>query len=270
MKNLIIIAIFVSIFNVSVKAQLPMDNPETPAENFSLQGALVMFQKANSVEEFENLLNQEANNVNNLDLNNDGETDYISVNDIKNGNSHILVLRTFLSETESQDIATIAIEKTGNQEAQIQIEGDQALFADNTIFEPTENNGSMRASGKGGPSANFHPIGGFVNVWFWPSIQFLYSPSYVVYASPFRWHYYPRWYRSWNPYRANVFYGRCAPHRTFFVSSPNRRIVVTRNFYNPRRNYVAFRSRNNPRNYNNYRQQRSLRGRGARENVRRY
>jgi hypothetical protein len=270
MKNIITIWILIPIFSLTVNAQSTIDDLKTPSENFSLQGALAMFKKANSVEAFENLLNQEDNNVNNLDLNDDGKTDYISVNDIKNGNNHLLILSTFLSETQSQDIATIAIEKTGNEQAQIQIEGDQDLFSNNNIFEPNEDNGNMRATGKGGPSADFNQTGLFVNVWFWPSVQFLYAPSYVVYNSPYRWNYYPRWYRSWNPYGVDVFYGRCTPNRSFFIPSPSRRVVITRNFYNPRRNYVVFRTRNNPRFYNNRGRNNYQGGRNYRKNGRRF
>lgn len=57
------------------------------------------------------MLNEENNSVNNLDLNNDDDIDYIVVEDIKEGDSHIVVLSTYLNEKEKQDIATIGIEK---------------------------------------------------------------------------------------------------------------------------------------------------------------
>ena len=59
------------------------DLPEYTGENFSLEGALALFKQANSLEEFEKSINEENNNVNNLDLNNDGEIDYIVVQDIQ-------------------------------------------------------------------------------------------------------------------------------------------------------------------------------------------
>ena len=87
------------------------DSPEFTGDNFSLEGALAMFKKANSLEEFEKMLNQEDNNINNLDLNNDGNIDYINVDDIKENDNHVIVLSTFVNEIEKQDIATIGIEK---------------------------------------------------------------------------------------------------------------------------------------------------------------
>ena len=60
-----------------------VDNrPVNTGDDFSLEGALAMFKKANSLEEFEKLLNEENNHVNNLDLNNDDDIDYIVVEDI--------------------------------------------------------------------------------------------------------------------------------------------------------------------------------------------
>jgi hypothetical protein len=45
-----------------------IDSTGLPGDNFSLQGALQLFQQSGSPEEFEKLLNTESNNVNNLDL----------------------------------------------------------------------------------------------------------------------------------------------------------------------------------------------------------
>lgn len=212
------------------------DRPENTGENFSLEGALALFKKSNSLEEFEKLINQEDNNVNNLDLNNDGKTDYVTVTDIKEGDTHVLVLSTYLSEKEKQDIATIGIEKTGNEQATLQIEGDTDLYAENTFAEPLETTENV-SGGKGGPSVSeiaIMPV--IVNVWFWPSVRFLYAPSYVVWVSPYRWAYYPRWWRPWRPFAYRTFYTRCAPHRVYYHRVPARRVVVAHRVYTPRRN----------------------------------
>ncbi len=52
---------------------------EVPGDNFSLEGALELFKKSASPQEFEQLLNSPDSKVNNLDLNGDGEIDYIRV-----------------------------------------------------------------------------------------------------------------------------------------------------------------------------------------------
>ena len=211
---------------------------ETTGDDFSLEGALAMFKKSGSVAEFEKAINEKGNNVNNLDLNDDGQTDYITVEDIKDGDTHVLVLSTNLNEKEKQDIATIGIEKTGTDSAVLQIEGDESLYATNTIVEPEDAAEAIQASGKGGPSfAEFDTkaTAVIVNVWLWPSVRFLYAPTYIVWVSPYRWGFYPRWWRPWHPFARTVFYTRCAPHRVYFHRTTTRRIVAAHSFYAPRR-----------------------------------
>ena len=50
---------------------------EVPGDHFSLEGALELFKKSASPEEFEQLLNSPKSEVNNLDLNGDGDIDYM-------------------------------------------------------------------------------------------------------------------------------------------------------------------------------------------------
>ena len=69
------------------------DSTTLPGENFSLEGALEMFKKAASPEDFEKLINAEDNKVNNLDLNNDGTTDYIKVINRRENDVQILFYR---------------------------------------------------------------------------------------------------------------------------------------------------------------------------------
>ena len=60
---------------MQAQSQSGVDSTGLPGDNFSLQGALQMFQNASSPEEFEKMINTEGNHVNNLDLNGDGEID---------------------------------------------------------------------------------------------------------------------------------------------------------------------------------------------------
>lgn len=222
------------IFYSSISFAQINDKHENTGDNFSLEGALELFKKAKSVEEFETLLNDESNNVNNIDLNNDQKTDYISVEDIANNDTHVLVLSTYLNNVDKQDIATINIEKTGSNQATIQIVGDPDLYPQNTIVEPFATAETMQNSkGPNAPKIVFTQI--MENVWFWPTIQFMYAPRYVVWRSPFRWARYPRWYRPWRPFGYQNFYNGCAPYRVIYRSTPNYRVVNARNMYAPRR-----------------------------------
>lgn len=209
--------------------------PVNTGDNFSLEGALAMFKEANSLEAFEKAINEEQNNVNNLDLNNDGETDYITVSDLKEGDSHVIVLSTYLSATAKQDIATIGIEKTGATTAVLQIEGDTDLYAANTIVEPIEPKEVLKKEGSGPAPAELEVQGVVVNVWLWPCVQFLYGPRYVVWVSPYRWGYYPRWWKPWRPWNHPVFYAHCTPHRLYYRPVATRRVVVAHRVYAPHR-----------------------------------
>lgn len=112
MKTYLILAF--ALISFAVRSQdTEIDQKETglPGDHFSLQGALDLFKKSSSPEEFEKLLNTESNQVNNLDLNGDGEIDYIRVVDQTEDDVHALILQAVVNDKESQDIAVIEIER---------------------------------------------------------------------------------------------------------------------------------------------------------------
>ncbi len=204
-----------------------------PGDNFSLEGALELFKKAASPEDFEKMLNAENNDVNNLDLNEDGETDYIHVIDNMDGDAHAIVLQVAVSESESQDIAVIEIEKQGADQAILQIIGDEDVYGEQLIVEPFEED--AKATGKGGPSADFEMVRVVVNVWGWPSIRYIYAPAYVAWVSPWRWSAYPGWWRPWHPRPRNVFYVNARPYRAHYQVVTTHRVVRAHKVYVPRR-----------------------------------
>lgn len=230
------ITLLLLFLEISISFSQENDTPEFTGENFSLEGALVLLKKANNLEEFEKFINEKNNNVNNLDLDADGETDYVVVNDIQENDTHVIVMSIYLNETEKQDIATIGIEKTGNEEAVLQIEGDEDLYAINTIVEPVDIIEKVNPNGKGPNGFDISPTTVIVNVWFWPSVRYIYAPTYVVWKSPYRWRNYPRWWKPWKPYRYTVFYTKCTPHRVYYSRTSTRRVVVARKIYSPKRN----------------------------------
>ncbi|MCK7557741.1 hypothetical protein MKQ70_23125 [Chitinophaga sedimenti] len=157
-----------------------------PGDNFSLDGALDLFKKAASPEAFEQALNTESNKVNNLDLNGDGDIDYIRVINKKENNTQIFILQALVSSTESQDIAVIELERTGDKQAVIQIVGDEDIFGEETIVEPEDEGVAFndfplnRYGSHNGPS----PDAVIVNVWGWPAVRFVYAPAYTLWVSP--------------------------------------------------------------------------------------
>lgn len=238
MKNLLttVVLFFIGITTSFSQTKSEKDSASSYTDNFSLEGALAMFKQANSLEEFEKLINSENNSVNNLDLNNDDDIDYISVHSIQDTDTHVIVLQTWINETEKQDIATIGIEKTGDAEAQLQIIGDVDVFGENAIAEPFDVAETLE-KGKGPtyPEVLFTRV--FVNVWLWPCVRFVYAPNYIIYTSPFRWRMYPNWWKPWRPVKVAVFRSRVIVHRNQYHRTPTYRVVKAKKIYTPRRSH---------------------------------
>lgn len=239
-------------FGVNAQDQPGIDSTGLPGDNFSLQGALEMFQKAGSPEEFEKMINTENNHVNNLDLNEDGDIDYIKVIDNSEKDAHAFVLQAIISEKESQDIAVIEIEKTGDASAVLQIIGDEDIYGEEVIVEPGdgEEDDSFINNFNGdlahGPAANYdhNNPGIVVNVWLWPGVRFIYAPSYVIWRSPWKWHHYPTWWSPWRPLRWHVYHPFVRPYHRHFAVVHTHRVINAHRVYAPVRvSSVAVRTR---------------------------
>ncbi len=217
---------------ISAQTNVESDSTGLPGDHFSLEAALAIFKQAESPEDFEKRLNEEGQAANNLDLNEDGEVDYIRVIDNMEDDVHAIVLQVPFSEEEAQDIAVIAIEKTGKDNAVLQIIGDEAIYGEEMIVEPTEE--TVESPGKG-PNADVRITRVVVNVWFWPSVRFVYGPAYRPWVSPWRYRYYPRWYRPWRPIGWRTFRVRTVRHRPFCRVVNTRRVVRAHRVYTPRR-----------------------------------
>ena len=268
-----------SILSITTQAQnqAGQDSTGLPGDNFSLQGALEMFQKASSPEDFEKLLNSEDNHVNNLDLNGDGDIDYIRVIDKMDKDVHAFVLQVPVSETENQDIAVIELEKTGDATAILQIIGDEDIYGEQVIVEPGEekedgtsfnddiNNSVAYASDtdiygeqliaepreeeegtfftddinngvayRPNTDYNYHNLR-VINVWFWPSVRFVYAPGYVVWHSTWRWRHYPGWWKPWRPVRWHVFHPFHRHYHNRFAIVHTHRVIHAHRIYTPAR-----------------------------------
>ncbi|MBI5474257.1 MAG: hypothetical protein HY961_18125 [Ignavibacteriae bacterium] len=216
------------------------DSTGLPGDNFSLQGALEMFKKAGSPEEFEKLLNTQDNHVNNLDLNGDGDIDYVRVIDKMDKDVHAFVLQVPVSETENQDIAVVELEKTGDDNATVQIVGDEDIYGEQTIVEPDGGGDDSEEEGEGG-NGPFAPTNYMstvaprivVNVWVWPSVRYVYAPGYRVWVSPWRWRAYPVWWRPWRPFAWRVFHPFRARYHAGFAVVHTHRVVRAHRVYTP-------------------------------------
>ncbi len=217
---------------------------EVPGDNFSLEGALELFKKSSSPEEFERILNTSDSKVNNLDLNNDGNIDYIKVIDRNEGNVHAFTLQAVISQTESQDVAVIELEKLQDGKAVLQITGDSDVYGIETIIEPSE---EVRVNAGASTARTV------VNVWTWPSVQYVYGPSYNnPWISPWTYAYYPMWWRPWRPVAFYVYNPWWRPYRPNYSFCYSHRIGYLPRLYSPYRStsvYVCNNYRNQITNY---------------------
>lgn len=200
------------------------DQREVPGDHFSLEGALELFKKSKSPEEFEQLLNSADSKVNNLDLNGDGYTDYIKVIDKNEGNVHAFILQAIVSEAESQDIAVIELGKSYDGKATLQITGDEDIYGIETIIEPTE---EVRVN------AGASTMRTIVNVWTWPSVRYVYSPYYSGWVSPWRWSMRPVWWSAWRPVAYYEYNPWWQPYRPYYSVCHTHRIVNAQRIYRP-------------------------------------
>jgi hypothetical protein len=237
MKNpiLVMCAMVISL-SLHAQSEETIDSTGLPGDQFSLEGALSLFQKAESPESFEKLLNEQNNQVNNLDLNGDSETDYIRIESRKDGDIHILILQVPVNENENQDVAVIAMEKTGKEEATLQIIGDEALYGEDMIVEPAEvevENGMDKQ--RGGPDRIMRKTAQIiVNVWTWPSVRFVYGPAYRPWISPWGWRNYPGWWKPWRPVGWSVWKpARIRYHSPTIRVVHKHRLHKAHSFYKP-------------------------------------
>ncbi len=227
----LLLAAFTIVINTGSTQNVVADSTGLLGDDFSLQGALQLFKTSDDLESFEKALNKENNYVNNLDLNEDGDIDYIRVVDQMEGDVHVIVLRVPISKEESQDIAVIHIERTGESNAVLQIVGDEVLYGPDYLVEPIDE--EVDAEGKGGPHPVYETTRVVVNVWFWPSVRYIYTPGYSVYVSPWGWAYYPVWWRPWRPHPWRYYHTRRVHYHVGFGFTTTHRVVRAPRVYTP-------------------------------------
>ena len=195
-----------------------------------MEGALDLFKQSYNLRDFERKLNTQRNWVNNLDLNYDGRTDYIRVEHQRQGDFHAIVLQALLDRRDVQDVAVIEIEVLGRREAILQIIGDEDLYGEEVIVEPREGYSDSRRGYRS-------DYGDFVNVYYWEPIQYILGRQYRVYASPYRWQYYPTWWNPWRPCTWDIFRPRIVVYHRYYNVVHIHRVIRVHNFYRPRRAY---------------------------------
>ena len=126
------------------------------------------FAAANSLEEFEMLLNSSTYMLSSLDLNHDGYVDYLRVVEVVDGYNHVIVIQAVLAHNIFQDVATLTAEMS-YATPYVQIIGAPYVY---------------------GPNYYVRPV--FVRTP--PMFARWRVPHYNPWRSPYYWDYYPHYY----------------------------------------------------------------------------
>ncbi len=184
------------------------------AEGLDLSAVGELFRNSKNLEEFEAGLNDPKKGINNIDLDGNGEVDFIRVLEEVEGDTHVIVMQVPLGEDEYQDVATLEIEKKGDDDYNFQLRGNPDIY---------------------GPDYYVVPAGVYVRTW--PIVGWIYQPVYRPYVSPFRYNVYPVWYRPFRPVSVTVYRSRTVNYvgrTSFTVTRTNRVTTVSRTKYTAR------------------------------------
>ena len=159
-------------------------NSSDISDGLDLKVVAKLFAQAKNLEEFENLLNNPDSAFCNLDLNGDGEIDYIRVVETGEGNKRLIVLQAILAKDIYQDIASIYVEKDEKEKVTVQVVGDEYIYGTNYVIEPVY---------------VYRPI---IYDWFW-------SPAWYAWTSPWYWDYYPAWWYAHTVWSYDYYWHHC-------------------------------------------------------------
>ena len=144
-------------------------NSSDISEGLDLKVVAKLFAEAKNLEEFETMLNNPDSAFCNLDLNGDGQVDYLRVVETGEGNKRLIVLQAILAKDIYQDVASIYVEKDAADNVSVQVIGDEYVYGANYIIEPVY---------------VYRPV---IYDWFW-------GPYWCAWNSPWYWGYYPGWW----------------------------------------------------------------------------
>lgn len=246
-------AVFIMTLAYKSEAQDGYISPVTAyGEDLDLTAVMVVFKESYDLADFERRLN-ERNGINNLDLNDDGIVDYVRVTEkrLARSSDRVIFLQAILGDYQLQDIAVINVERRGARQVYVQCEGNIDIYGPNYFVEP--------------------PYSSYNYVHTWPIWRVMFRRHYRTYRSPWRWRYYPRYWRYRRPVLYDTYYSRT---RTYYDRDG---FIYTRSTYRPRYSYSYnrySRFKNRParkihkyRSYSTYKHRSGNGDRNSRNNV---
>jgi len=207
-----------SIFPLAAQETTAIQSSEA-VDELDLQAVSELFKESETLEDFEKALNDPETGINNLDLNEDGQVDFIRVVEETEGETHLIILQAALGEDDFQDVATITVDKSSDDSYNMQVQGNEDLYGENYYIAPAN-----------------------VRVHTWPIVIRFYRPGYRPYRSRYVWGVYPAWWRPYRPVKVTVYRTRVVRYRrgpTFVVTRKPRVVTVRKVHYQPRRSVVV-------------------------------
>ena len=159
-------------------------NSSDISEGLDLKVVAKLFAEAKNLEEFETMLNNPDSAFCNLDLNGDGQIDYLRVVETGEGSKRLIVLQAVLAKDIYQDVASIYVEKNEKDEVSVQIVGDEYVYGTNYIIEPVY---------------VYRPV---IYDWFW-------CDAWYAWHSPWYWGFWPGWWYAHTCWARDIYWSHC-------------------------------------------------------------
>lgn len=194
------------------------------AAGLDLYAVAELFKNSETLEKFEQSLNDPKTGINNLDLDQNGEVDFLRVTEKTAGDTHLIILQTPINESDFQDVATIAVDRESGERYNLHIQGDAGLYGANYYVVPVSNNFGA-----------------------WNVVRWIFRPNYLAYVSPYGYTVLPRWWNVRHPIASSLYRNRTAVFvgKRNFVAS---RVVAVRTVnkinYHPRSATVVTKTTN--------------------------
>ncbi len=151
------------------------------SDNLDLEAVASIFGESKDLEDFEKKLNDPKLKISNLDLNEDGNVDYLRVVETSDKDAHVVAIQAVIGKDMYQDVATVDVVKDNDGKTQVQVVGDVYMYGPDYIIQP---------------------------VYYRPPIIFTFFwGHYHPWHSPYHWGHYPHYYHHWHPYPPHTYHG---------------------------------------------------------------
>lgn len=237
----------------STSSRYESSQVSSAAEGLSLESVTTLVKDVRSGQELERKLNQKGG-INNLDLDENKKVDYINVTEFGEAEQKIGYSLTIQpAKNETQEIATVTIEKNGDR-AEIQVVGNEQVYGSDAIFNDWATVERSKDLAPRGSQYSGMPVR---HSYFYP---------HSLWVSPFFFGFYPPYYSFFPMIGRSAYVGRMSSYRspsvrrganqysrnsTNKVTNPNRgktaKRGITRSLSKPTSTQKQFRKASRPK-----------------------